>query len=92
MVMYSLDSKIQPKFVYLQTNHVFFVENSDEESDVDSPPVDVGGATKPCGWSYLALSVRIDEGYMSMFPEVTPYSTCVGMYLLLCGYVYRLQV
>lgn len=49
------------------------VESSDEEAEAVGPSEE-NGATRLKGLSFLAVSVRIDEGLVSLLPEVTRHA------------------
>ena len=54
------------------------VEVSDEEEEASPSPVGDGPeGARGCGFSYLALSVRVDGGVISMLPEVSPVTSHV---------------
>ena len=52
----------------------FIPENSDEEMEA-SVGVEVGGATECRGLSGFAVSCRVEEGVVTMWPEVSHCST-----------------
>ena len=50
---------------------VVCAEDSDEDENGDDPYRDgVGGTKEGRGLSYLALSLEVEEGLVSMWPEV----------------------